>query len=93
MNLLINIVYDAYIDLYIHIYIPNQAIRVAKLGFYCLFFSLKKNTKMLMSRDLDFDLELEFLRNPYIYVSSACIPNSINMAQRKLWEILMFIKN
>ena len=40
VNLLINIVYYVYIDLYKHIYIPNQAIRVAKLCFL-LFFSLK----------------------------------------------------
>ena len=37
LNLLTNIVYYVYIDLYIHIYIPNQAIRVAMLCFYCFF--------------------------------------------------------
>ena len=37
-NLLINIVYYAYIDLYIHIYIPNQEICAAKLLCYCFFF-------------------------------------------------------
>ena len=26
-----------YVDNHIHIYIPNQAIRVAKLCFYCFF--------------------------------------------------------
>ena len=36
-NLLINIVYYLYIDLYIHIYIPIQAISVANLGFNILF--------------------------------------------------------
>ena len=35
VNMLINIVYYVYIDLYIHICIPNQAIRVAKLCFCC----------------------------------------------------------
>ena len=35
VNLLINKVYYVYIDLHKHIYIPNQAIRVAKLCFYC----------------------------------------------------------
>ena len=37
VNMLINIVYyvGLYIDLYIHICIPNQAIRVAKLCFCC----------------------------------------------------------
>ena len=34
-NLLVNIVYYVHIDLYTYIYIPNQAIRVAKLCFYC----------------------------------------------------------
>ena len=53
VNLLINIVYYAYIDLNIHIYIPNQAIRVAKLCF-CCFSLLKKDTTMLRSRDVDF---------------------------------------
>ena len=38
--LLINIVYYVYINLFIHIYIPKQAIRVAKLGIYC--FLLEK---------------------------------------------------
>ena len=41
MNLLINVVYYVYIELYIRFYIPNQAIRVAKLCFY-LFFFFKK---------------------------------------------------
>ena len=35
VNLLINKVYYVYIDLHKHIYIPNPAIRVAKLCFYC----------------------------------------------------------
>ena len=34
MNFLINIVYQLYIDLYIHIYIPNQAIYAAMLLGY-----------------------------------------------------------
>ena len=37
VNLLINIAYYVYTGLYIHIYLPNQAIRVAKLCFYCYF--------------------------------------------------------
>ena len=32
---------------------------------------------MWWSRDLDFDPELYFFRNPYIYVSSICIQNCI----------------
>ena len=31
-------------------------------------------------RDLDFDLKLYVLSNPYIYVSSACMPNFINIS-------------
>ena len=42
-NLLINIVYYVLIDLYIHIYIPNQVIRVATYVFIG-FFSLKNTT-------------------------------------------------
>ena len=34
VNLLINIVYYVYIDLYIHIYTPNQVIRVAKVMLF-----------------------------------------------------------
>ena len=58
MNLLINIVY--YVDSYIHIYIPNQAIRVAQL---CFFFKIYWITYLRRSRDLDSALELKFLRN------------------------------
>ena len=37
VNLLINIVYYVDIELSTHIYISNQAIRVAKLCFHCFF--------------------------------------------------------
>ena len=76
-----------YIHLYIHIYIPKQAIRVAKLCFYCVFFF--KKTIMLRSRDLDFVLELYFLRNPYTYVSSTGIQNLIKIDEWNLGKSLL----
>ena len=63
------------------------------LSYVFSVFSLTNTTQMQRSRDLDFDLELYFLRNPYKYVSSACMQNFINIHQRKLWVIPTFICN
>ena len=46
------------IDLYMHIYIPNQAMRVAKLYAFSLFLSIQNTTLMRRSHDHDFEFEL-----------------------------------
>ena len=46
---------------------------------------------MLRSQKLNFDLELNFLRNPYLCMSSTCIQNFTKIDKRKLWKIPSFI--
>ena len=75
-----------------HIFIPNQAIRVAKLFKFSFIFL---NTWMLRSRDLGFELELVFLtfEEPIICVSSTCTPNLYKNGSTETVEIPTFICN
>ena len=51
------------------------------------FFSLKNTHECGGHVTLTLTLSFNFVRNPYIYVSSNCIQNFMNIDQRKLWEI------
>ena len=75
--------YTLYIDLYIYTSI-HKIKQFVLLNYVFITFSFKTNTYILRSRDLDFDLELQFWKNPYIYISSTCIPNFIKIDPRKL---------
>ena len=91
VNLLINIVYYVYIDLCRHIYIPNQAIRAAKLCFYCFFFKkYNMNAEITWSWLWPWALIFEEPTHIHLYVPSTCIQHVIKIHQWKLWEIPTF---